>query len=513
MTVRTFRRLVLCTSSLVFLSPLTVLPSYADTTTPAAAVEEVISIGNPEIITENGVSSFTLPNGLDVIVIPDHRAPVVTHMLWYRVGAADEQDLKTGLAHFLEHLMFKGTKDHPEGEFSKRIAEIGGQENAFTSYDYTAYYQRVSPDALPMVMEFEADRMTNLVLDEAEVNTERDVIIEERRMRIDNNPGAILGENTNPVLYFNHPYRRPVIGWRQDMESLNRDDALAFYKKFYKPNNATLVVAGDVTPEKVLELTKENYALIPRGEEPEIRNRPQEPEKNTAREVRLHDPRVSQPSYTMRWLTPSYNNESRFPNAKEGDAAALDLLGEILGGSMRSRLYQELIVKDGIAGSAAAGFYGDAYDDGTFSVYGSPSGDATLGEVKKRIEQEINKITTEGVSETELNQARNRFLKDIIFARDSQYGMASIFGSAAAVGQSVEDVNKMPEQLKAVTVDQIKDVASRYLNMDRAVTSYLLPPDMEPETARIVGDGVGSATPEMNDMDEAPVQDNSANAK
>ena len=206
MTVRTFRRLVLCTSSLVFLSPLTVLPSYADTTTPAAAVEEVISIGNPEIITENGVSSFTLPNGLDVIVIPDHRAPVVTHMLWYRVGAADEQDLKTGLAHFLEHLMFKGTKDHPEGEFSKRIAEIGGQENAFTSY-----YQRVSPDALPMVMEFEADRMTNLVLDEAEVNTERDVIIEERRMRIDNNPGAILGENTNPVLYFNHPYRRPVI--------------------------------------------------------------------------------------------------------------------------------------------------------------------------------------------------------------------------------------------------------------------------------------------------------------
>ena len=273
------------------------------------------------------------------------------------------------------------------------------------------------------------------------------------------------------------------------------------------------MVAGDVTPEKVLELTKENYALIPRGEEPELRNRPQEPEKNTAREVRLHDPRVSQPSYTMRWLTPSYNNESRFPNAKEGDAAALDLLGEILGGSMRSRLYQELIVKDGIAGSAAAGFYGDAYDDGTFSVYGSPSGDATLGEVKKRIEQEINKITTEGVSETELNQARNRFLKDIIFARDSQYGMASIFGSAAAVGQSVEDVNKMPEQLKAVTVNQIKDVASRYLNMDRAVTSYLLPPDMEPETARIVGDGVGSATPEMNDMDEAPVQDNSANAK
>lgn len=512
MTGKTFRRLVFCTSSLVFLSPLTILPLYAET--PPVAVSEVVENKfEPEIITDQGISSFTLENGLEVIVIPDHRAPVVTHMVWYRVGSADEQDMKTGLAHFLEHLMFKGTKDHPEGEFSKRIAEIGGQENAFTSYDYTAYYQRVSPDALPMVMGFEADRMTNLVLDEAEVNTERDVIIEERRMRIDNNPGAILGENTNPVLYFNHPYRRPIIGWRQDMESLNREDALDFYKKFYKPNNAILVVAGDVTPEKVLELTRENYALIPRGEEPAIRSRPQEPEKNTAREVRLHDPRVSQPSYTMRWLTPSYNNEARFPNAKKGDAAALDLLGEILGGSMRSRLYQELIVKDGIAGSAAAGYYGDAYDDGTFSVFGSPSGDASLGQVQERIGQEIDKIINEGVTQEELDKARNRFLKDIIFARDSQFGMASIFGSAAAIGQSVADVNNIPEQLKAVTVEQIQDVASRYLKMDRAVTSYLLPPDMEPNTAHIVGDNSGETAPVPAKSDAAPVEEKTEDAE
>ncbi|WP_080596395.1 M16 family metallopeptidase, partial [Brucella suis] len=229
---------------------------------PAAPAAPVAQAALPEISRLDGVSNFTLPNGMQVVVIPDHRAPVVTQMVWYHVGAADEAPGVSGIAHFLEHLMFKGTKNHPAGEFSARIASIGGQENAFTSYDYTAYFQRVSPEALEMVMDFESDRMENLVLDEEAVKTEREVILEERRMRIDSNPGAMLMENTDAVLFYNHPYRKPVIGWQQEMEKLSLKNAIDFYNQYYTPNNATLVIAGDVTPERVRELAMKTWANV-----------------------------------------------------------------------------------------------------------------------------------------------------------------------------------------------------------------------------------------------------------
>ncbi|MBV2143337.1 insulinase family protein [Falsochrobactrum sp. TDYN1] len=474
-------------------------PVWAQDAAPArqAAAPEALST-LPDIMLSEDVASFTLENGLKVVVIPDHRAPVVTQMIWYHVGSADEAPGKSGIAHFLEHLMFKGTKNHPVGEFSAQVAAIGGQENAFTSYDYTAYFQRIAPEALEMVMDYESDRMANLVLDEDAVTTERQVILEERRMRVDSNPAAMLMENTDAVLFYNHPYRVPVIGWQQEMAKLSLKDAVDFYQQYYTPNNATLVITGDVTPERVRELVMKTWAKVPKRAEVLPRERPQEPVKHAARVVTLHDERVSTPSFRVSWLVPSYANEKRFPEAKAGDAPTLDLLGEILGGSLRSRLYQELIVKQGIAANTGANYGGDALDDGTFSVYGSPQNGKTLAEVEKAVRAEVARIVREGVTQAELDQARNRFLKAIIFARDNQSGMARIYGSTLAIGQTIEDIQKWPELIKSVTIDQIKDAASRYLVEDQSVTSYLLPPDTEPENAR-ENPGISSQGPDAND--------------
>lgn len=447
-------------SGVVFAS-FSTLPVRAETKT-ATLVAANASI-------KNDVSSFHLENGLEVVVIPDHRAPVVTHMLWYHVGSADEEPGKSGIAHFFEHLMFKATKTYPAGEFSRKVAEIGGQENAFTSYDYTAFYQQLAPQALEMAMTYEADRMENLILNDEVVKTERDVVLEERRSRVDSNPSSLLSEEVNATLYQNHPYRMPVIGWLHEMEKLNLTDALAFYQKYYTPNNATLVVSGDVDSATVKALAEKTYGKVPRRAEPGKRERPQEPEQNTKRTVSLADPRVSQPSFQKMWLAPSYTN------AKPGEAEALDLLSEILGGSARSRIYQTLVVKDGSAASAGAYYQGSSLDDGSFGVYGSPRGDATLKDVENGIDAQVARIIKDGVTEDELEKARNRFLKSVIFARDSQTGMARIYGSTLSTGQTIKDIEEWPDRIKAVKVQDIQDVAKRYLVDSRSVTSYLMP--------------------------------------
>src|SRR6201988_3509263 len=235
-------------------------------------------------------ASFTLQHGMQVVVIPDHRTPVVTHMIWYKVGSADETPGKSGLAHFLEHLMFKGTEKHPAGEFSKTVLQVGGNENAFTSTDYTGYYQRVPRDQLARMIEFEADRMTGLILRDENVLPERDVVLEEFNMRVANNPDARLTEQIMAALYLNHPYGRPVIGWRQEIEKLNREEALAFYKRFYTPNNAGLVIAGDVSTEEVRALAEETYGKVPKVAEIAPRLRPQEPTPAAVRRLTLADP-------------------------------------------------------------------------------------------------------------------------------------------------------------------------------------------------------------------------------
>src|SRR2546423_2281833 len=237
------------------------------------------------------ISHFTLGNGLEVVVIPDHRTPVVTHMVWYRVGAADETAGKTGLAHFLEHLMFKGTQKNPQGLFSQTVSNIGGQENAFTSSDYTGYFQRTAREHLKMLMEFEADRMTGLVLTDDVVKPELQVVLEEQNMRVANNPGARLSEQMEAALFLNHPYQRPIIGWRQEIEKLTRDDSLAFYKRFYTPNNAILIVAGDVAADEVKTLAEATYGKVARVTEVAPRQRPQEPAQVASRTVTLADAR------------------------------------------------------------------------------------------------------------------------------------------------------------------------------------------------------------------------------
>ncbi len=434
-----------------------------------SAASAAPSATGPKPDGQSAVSRFVLDNGLEVVVIPDHRAPIVTHMLWYKVGSADEAPGKSGIAHFFEHLMFKGTTNHAPGEFSRRVAEIGGQENAFTSYDYTAYFQQVTPEALQTMMAYEADRMRNLVLTEAVIAPERDVILEERGSRVENEPGGLLGEEVNATLYQNHPYGVPVIGWMHEIEALNRTDAIAFYERYYAPNNAVLVVAGDVSAERVRTLAEQTYGKVARGPALPARLRPREPEQNTRRTVTLNDARVSQPSFRKAWVVPSY------ATGASGEAEALDLLSEILGGGVRSRAYETLVVEQAIASSVGAYYQSDALDDTSFEIYGRPRGGATIAEVEKALDAEIARIAEEGVSEDELAAAKKRYVRSLIFARDSQRGMAHIYGATLTTGGTIEDIAKWPERIEAVTAQQLQAVAQRYLVPDRSVAGYLLP--------------------------------------
>jgi len=310
----------------------------------------VAAIATPSFAAGPEVADFTLANGLEVVVIPDRRrAPVVTHMIWYKVGAADETPGKSGLAHFLEHLMFKGTAKNPAGKFSQVVARIGGQENAFTSQDYTGYYQRVPSDQLKTVMEFETDRMTGLQLTDDVVLPERNVILEEQNQRIGNNPRARLAEQIDAALYLNNPYGKPVIGWRHEMEQLSRDDAIGFYRRFYAPNNAVVVIAGDVDPAKAKALVEEIYGKIPRHGNTAPRVRAQEPSPVAPRSLTLADARAEIPTLQREYLVPS------FATGKRGESMAIEVLAHILGSGSNSRLYRGLVVDKQVAVAANPG--------------------------------------------------------------------------------------------------------------------------------------------------------------
>lgn len=418
---------------------------------------------------EERITEFTLDNGLQVVVLPDHRAPVVTQMVYYHVGAADEAPGESGIAHFLEHLMFKGTKTHPEGEFSRAVADIGGQENAFTTDDYTGYYQQVPASELAMVMKYEADRMANLVLTDEVVAPERDVILEERRMRVDNDPGAQLQETVQATLFQNSPYGIPVIGWRSEMEQLSRDDAIAFYDKYYTPNNATLLVAGDVTASEVKALAEETFGKVERRADPGDRDRALEPEPLAARTVTLTDEKVTQPSMQRVYLAPGETI------AEPGEAEALDVLADILGGGTTSRLYRSLVVEKGIAAGTGAYYGGTALKESQFGVYGMPRGEASLAEIETAIDAEIAEVRKTGVTEAELERAKNRVRKNMIYLRDSQTAMARRVGAALSTGRTLKDVETWPDRIEAVTVADVNEVARKYLTPERSVTGYLKP--------------------------------------
>ncbi len=418
------------------------------------------------------VTAFTLGNGMEAVVIEDHRAPVVTHMVWYRVGAADEPQGASGVAHFFEHLMFKGTETIPEGAFSKIVAENGGQDNAFTSRDYTAYFQRIAADRLETVMAMEADRMRNLVLSQNAVETERKVILEERSQRTDNDPGALFSEQMSAALYLNHPYRVPVIGWRSEIEALSRDAALAFYQRYYAPDNAILVVAGDVDPAEVRRLAETHYGPVaPSGAPRAVR--PQEPPHLAPRRIEMRDARVRQPYVQRQYLVPS-----RVSGGAE-DAAALSILAEVLGGSgVTSRLSRALELEQGVAINSGAYYASSALDASEFAVYGVPAEGVALETVEAAIDAALATLAAEGPTDEELARARAGIAASEIYAQDSGAGLARRYGAALAVGLTVADIEAWPEQLKAVTADDVRRVAG-LLRREASVTGWLMAPEAE----------------------------------
>jgi zinc protease len=415
------------------------------------------------------VVEFTLGNGLQVLVIPDHRAPVVTQMIWYKVGAADEPPGSSGIAHFLEHLMFKGTEAIPPGQFSKIVARNGGEDNAFTNHDVTAYFQRVAKDRLPTVMAMEADRMANLRLSEEDVVTERNVILEERRSRVDNDPSSILQEQMMAALYANHPYGIPIIGWSHEIAALDREDALGFYKRFYAPNNALLVIAGDVEPDEVRKLAEETYGKLPPHASLNGRSRPREPEHYAPVKVELEDPRAGRMTVQRYYLTPSY------ATAEPGEAEALDLLMRIAASGSVSRLYKRLVIEQKKAASAGGWYSDSGLDDGRVAFYAIGAEKVTPAELEAAMDGVIAELRETGVTQGELDRARSAYLAEFIYTQDSQSRMARHFGWRLATGMTVVDVEEWPERLKQVTAENIRDVARKYLVEKNSVTGILVP--------------------------------------
>lgn len=420
-------------------------------------------------VTSDPPASFSLGNGLKVVVIPDHRTPVVTQMIWYKVGSADETPGKSGLAHFLEHLMFKGTTKHPADEFSQTVLRIGGNENAFTSSDYTGYFQRVPREQLAKMMEFEADRMTGLVLKDENVLPERDVVLEEYNMRVANNPDARLNDQIMAALYLNHPYGRPVIGWHHEIEKLNREDALAFYRRFYAPNNATLVIAGDVDAKDVRAMAERTFGEVaPQPAIPALRVRPQEPEPVAPRTVTLADPRVEQPTVKRYYLVPSAHT------AAAGESPALDVLAQLLGGGSNSYLYRALVVDQPLAVSAGAGYQGTALDETQFSIAASPKPGVAFATVEEAIDRVISDVERNPVPAEDLERVKTQLIAEAIYAQDNQATLARWYGAALTTGLSIDDVRSWPDRIRAVTAEQVRAAAQKWLDKKRSVTGYLI---------------------------------------
>ena len=427
---------------------------------PAAAAQDTEG--------QEAVTTFTLENEMQVVVVEDHRAPVLQHMVWYRAGSADEPVGSSGVAHFLEHLLFKGTDSMAPGELSATVAAHGGRDNAFTSYDYTAYFQRVAADRLELMMEMEADRMVNLRLTEGDIATERNVILEERNQRTENNPRALFREQMDAVQYHNHRYGVPVIGWKHEMETLDRQDALSFYRTYYAPNNAILVVSGDVTPEKVRRLAEKHYGKIPANPDLPPRVRSQEPPQTAARRLTFRDGRIAQPYVSRSYLAPE-----RDPGAQER-AAALYLLAEILGGGQTSFLAERLQFEEPLAVYTGAFYNGVSLDDTTLGLVVVPARGVTLDQAEAALDDALDAFLQEGVDAEQLERIKLQLRAMQIYERDNVAGIANRYGRALASGLTVGDVQAWPEILQAVTEDDILAAARAVLREENSVTGWLM---------------------------------------
>ncbi len=412
--------------------------------------------------------TFTLKNGMQVVVISNHRAPIVRHMVWYKVGAADEPRGKSGISHLFEHLMFKKTKTLKSGEFSKIVARNGGRDNAFTSHDYTGYHQSISVDRLETVMKLEADRMRGLILEDDQIEPERQVVLEERRSRTDNSPGAKLSEQMNAVMYLNYPYHGPVIGWEHEIRGLTKADLKKFYDQWYRPNNAILVVAGDITAKQLRPLAEKIYGVIPAGQ-PSKRVRTEEPPHNAAIRVTLRDRQVRQPSIRRRYLAPSL----QFGERKH--VYPLEVLAQVFGGGSTSTLYRSLVVKQKLAVSAGAFYDGDKMGPSSFDFFASPRPGVSIEDLEAALDQAITQLLENGVKKSNVTRAKNTMLAEAIYARDSIGGGARVIGSALAAGQTIADVEEWPERIAKVTAAQLNAAAKAVLVEKNSVTGLLLP--------------------------------------
>ena len=414
------------------------------------------------------VSTFKLDNGMDVVVIEDHRAPVVVHMVWYKIGAADERPGHSGIAHFLEHLMFQGTKTVAPGDLSKIVSAQGGSDNAFTTQDYTAYFQRVAADRLDLMMTLESDRMRNLNLTEDDVTTERQVILDERNERTDSDPGALLNEQMSAAQFMNHPYGIPVIGWRHEMEALSRQDALDFYSANYAPNNAILIVAGDVVPADVLAMAKLHYGPVPPSDQIAPRIRPSEPPQLAERRMVLADERVSQPYVMRTYLAPERNP------GDQRQAAALTMLAQLLGGSGTTSVFARALQFDTQVAVYSAAFYdGLSIDKDSFGLVVVPNPDVSLADAEKAMDGVLDKFLTDGVNADDFARIKAQVRASQIYDRDDTQGLAREYGTALAIGLSVQDVQDWPDILQSVTADEVMDAARSVFDRHNAVTGWL----------------------------------------
>jgi zinc protease len=417
--------------------------------------------------TGNNTFQFALQNGMQVLVIPDHRAPVVTQMLWFRVGAVDDPPGISGLAHFFEHMMFRGTKTVPGDQFTQTIAKNGGETNAFTNHDYTAFYEQIAKDRLPLMMRLEADRLANLVLTDATVAPERDVVAEERRMRVDNEPQALMGEQMRAALHLSHPYGRPVIGWAEELRRIDRISAQDFYEHHYAPNNAILVIAGDVTPDEVRKMAQDAYGKVP-ARELQPRSESTEPPRlaETRMSITRADARV--PLFHRIYRVPSY------AQGRPGQAEGLETYAQLLGGDTTSLLYRVLVEQKKLATDAGASYDGYNRDAGEFGVYAVPRPGVSLDALEKAVDQILSVNTLALPRDSDLSRAKTQLIASVTYRRDSQFALAMAYGQALTIGLTVDDVNEWPARIRAVSAEDVRKAALS-LSRREAVSAYLIP--------------------------------------
>jgi zinc protease len=450
---------------------------------PAPPADVAGSPASPGVAAGAQAIERMLPNGMKVLIKRDDRAPTVVHMVWYRAGSVDEVNGRTGVAHVLEHMMFKGTKTLAPGEFSRRVAAMGGRENAFTSRDYTGYYQQIHKSRLPEVMALESDRMANLQLSADEFAKEIRVVMEERRLRTEDRATSLVYEQLNAAVFTAHPYRHPIVGWMSDLESMTADDAKDWYDTWYSPSNAILVVAGDVDPDTVMKLAEQTYGSFPSRALP-ARKPQTEPAQRGLRRIQVKAP-AENPYVSMAFRVPSLRSV-------EGDREpyALELLSTLLDGGESTRFTREIVRGSRVANRAGAGYNMTQRGPALFILDGTPAVGRGTEDVERAMRAEIERIARDGVPQAELDRVKVQYVAQQVYKRDSVFAQAMELAGLEIVGLSHRDADRILEKVRSVTADEVKAVAAKYFGDDALTVATLLPQpigDKRPPAAAVPG--------------------------